>query len=55
MTKNNIISKMNSTNETVSCKGSASGSPHPKIYLNLLPKGSAKCIYCGIEYIYVKR
>ena len=38
----------------VSCKGLAQKSPHPLIYLNLLPAKEAVCPYCGLKYIYKK-
>ena len=38
----------------ISCNGLANKSPHPLIYLNLLPKNEAICPYCGLKYIYKK-
>jgi len=49
--KNQKITQIYSSKKTISCNGSESKSPHPKIYLNLLPSGKATCPYCGIEYV----
>ena len=36
---------------TISCDGKEQNSPHPKIYLNLLPNNTATCPYCNLKFI----
>lgn len=36
---------------TISCDGKEQNSPHPKIYLNLLPRKTATCPYCNLKFI----
>ena len=48
----NEISTIYSNSVNIACDGSISSSNHPKVYLNLLPKGEVVCPYCGIKYIY---
>ena len=50
--QNSNFSKIYSNKKTISCDGLIKKSPHPLIYLNLLPKGSGTCPYCNLVYIY---
>lgn len=36
----------------IACSGHATKSPHPKIYLKMLPLKQVLCPYCNIKYIY---
>jgi uncharacterized Zn-finger protein len=46
--------KIYSSKKTVKCNGNDANSPHPAVYLNLLPKGEKNCPYCNIKYLYKK-
>ena len=36
----------------ITCSGHTQKSPHPKIYLKMLPANQILCPYCNIKYIY---
>ena len=46
--------KIYSSKETVKCSGNDAKSPHPVVFLNLLPKGQKQCPYCSITYVLQK-
>jgi uncharacterized Zn-finger protein len=37
--------------ERVACDGGGGVLGHPKVYLNLAPKGEAECPYCGRRFV----
>lgn len=38
-------------NDHVACDGGGGALGHPKVYLNLIPKGEVDCPYCGRHYV----
>ncbi len=51
MQNNQEIKVIYSNKKKVSCKGTETNSPHPKVFLSLVPKGKVICPYCNITYI----
>ena len=37
--------------DRVACDGGGGALGHPKVYLNLAPKGEVECPYCGRHYV----
>ena len=37
--------------DRVACDGGGGPLGHPKVYLNLTPKGESDCPYCGRHYV----
>ena len=51
--KNQKTQEIYTNKTTISCSGIEQNSPHPKIYLSLLPKKHVICPYCNIKYSYI--
>jgi uncharacterized Zn-finger protein len=39
------------SDDRVACDGSDGPLGHPRVYLNLAPKGEVDCPYCGRHYV----
>jgi uncharacterized Zn-finger protein len=37
--------------DCVACDGGGGALGHPRVYLNLAPKGEIECPYCGRRYV----